>query len=159
MPQFDVSTFYSQIFWLTLIFAFMYLIVLCFVSPATEQIFKNRKIVVDGAVKKAELLTQKTENLRAEYEIQYKNILNAADEIKKESIDNLNNSFAEKNVSLLLELDQKRKESLNEIELKLKSFLNDQPQACMNLADFIIQKITNRELDQKLLDQCYEKVK
>ena len=159
MPQFDVSTFYSQIFWLAVVFTFLYLIVSYFISPATEQIFQNRKIVIEDAVTEAEVLTHKTESLKAEYNIQYKNILNAADIIKKESIDNLNDSFARDQMSLLAEIDVKRKESLSEIERRLKSFLEDQPQACMELADFIIQKITDKKIDRKLLDRCYARVK
>ena len=55
-------------------------------------------------------------------------------------------------------LEKRRKESLNETELKLQDFLHDQPQACMDLADFIIRKITDKKPDANLLNQCYEKV-
>lgn len=159
MPQFDVSTFYSQIFWLAIVFSFLYLVVALFVSPATEQIFSTRKIVIDNMVHEAEQLAADSEKLKKEYDISYKNILSAAEEIKKESVDNLNNFFVSKNKDLLVELDQKKEKSLSEIKLKHKDFLSEQPQACIDLADFIIQKITDKKLDMAILKQCYEKVK
>ena len=158
MPQFDVSTFYSQIFWLTVVFGFLYIIVLYFISPVTEQIFSSRKMVIDNMVHEAEQLAANSEKLKIEFDISYKNILSAAEEIKKEFIDNLNNSFADKNKSLLVELNKMRETSLNEIELNLKDFVQDQSQSCIDLADFIIQNITNKKSDMSLLNKCYERV-
>lgn len=159
MPQFDVSTFYSQIFWLAIVFSFLYLIVALFVSPATEQISSARKIAIDNMVHEAEQLAVDSEKLKKEYDASYKNILGAAEQIKKESIDNLNNFFSSKNKELLVELKQKKEKSLSEIRLKHEDFLSEQPQACIDLADFIIQKITDKKPDLVILKDCYEKVK
>jgi len=158
MPQFDVSTFYSQIFWLTLVFSFLYIVVLCFISPVTEQIFEKRKIIISSMVLGAEQLAVSTEALKKEYSISYQHILNAAEEIKKVSIENLNNSFADKNKNLLAELDKRQEISSSEIELKLKDFIKDRSQSCIDLADFIIQNITNKKSDISLLNKCYERV-
>lgn len=158
MPQFDVSTFYSQIFWLILVFSFLYIVVLCFISPVTEQIFEKRKIVISSMVLEAEQLAVSTEALKKEYSISYQHILNVAEEIKKVAINNLNNSFVNKNKNLLAELDKRREISSSEIELKLQDFIKDQSQSCIDLADFIIQNITNKKSDMSLLNKCYERV-
>lgn len=158
MPQFDVSTFYSQIFWLSLVFSFLYIVVLHFISPVTEQIFEKRKIVISSMVLEAEQLAVSTETLKKEYDISHQHILNEAEKIRKDSLDNLSNSFADKNKNLLAELDKKRETSSNEIELELKDFVQDQSQSCIDLADFIIQNITNKKSDMSLLNKCYERV-
>jgi F-type H+-transporting ATPase subunit b len=158
MPQFDVSTFYSQIFWLSLVFSFLYIVVLHFISPVTEQIFEKRKIVISSMVLEAEQLAVSTETLKKEYNISHQHILNEAEKIRKDSLDNLSNSFADKNKNLLAELDKKRETSSNEIELELKDFVQDQSQSCIDLADFIIQNITNKKSDMSLLNKCYERV-
>ena len=54
MPQLDFSTFPNQIFWLAVFCVVLFAIVKFFIIPRMEDIFANRRKIIDGNVAKAE---------------------------------------------------------------------------------------------------------
>src|SRR5690606_29116053 len=68
LPQFDVSTFPRQIFWLTLTFAFMYLVFARKTLPAISGVLEHRRERIASDVRAAESLKKDVERVRSEYE-------------------------------------------------------------------------------------------
>jgi len=68
LPQFDVTTFARQIFWLTLTFAFMYLVFARKTLPTISAVLENRRERVSSDVRAAESLKKEVERVRTEYE-------------------------------------------------------------------------------------------
>jgi F-type H+-transporting ATPase subunit b len=159
MPQFEISTYYSQIFWLIIVFSLLYFIVAKYVSPYAEQIFKRRNLLISASISDADNLTIEAESIKAEYDMGFKNALNSADDIKKKSLDALNILFNQRKQTLKDEIELKRRESLEEIRQITESFLEEQQASCISLAGFIIEKISGKKPELKLLTKCYGKIK
>lgn len=159
MPQFDTSSFYSQIFWLITIFGFLYIIISNYIVPNAEQIFNNRKNMVDNELKESETLIKTTEELKEIYNKEIKSISDISEEIKKNALLTFNAVFLEKKQELDHEIENYTIQSKEEIEEAVKSFRLDEPIICINIAETIIEKISSKEPDQALLKESYFKVK
>jgi len=83
MPQFEFSTYYSQIFWLVVVFSFLYFVISKFVSPAAERIFTNRNNVLETDINEASEMTSVAEELEAQYNAELAYIKDITDNIKK----------------------------------------------------------------------------
>ena len=55
MPQFDVSSFSSQLFWLAIVFAILYFIVSKFIAPKAESILTARNRYIEDDINYAEV--------------------------------------------------------------------------------------------------------
>lgn len=70
MPQLDISTYTSQIFWLIIIFAIMFGIFLGLILPKLSRIFQRRFDSLTHSNHQIEELNQKTLQLQKKYEDQ-----------------------------------------------------------------------------------------
>jgi len=68
LPQFDPSTYTSQIFWLTLTFVVMYAAFAGSIIPKIGTVIDTRKDFVQGNLELAEKLQKEAENARVQYE-------------------------------------------------------------------------------------------
>lgn len=159
LPQLEVSTYASQIFWLVVVFLFFYIVSAKFISPVADAIFKNRRVNIDENVQSASEITEKTSELKQLYNTELQNILEIAEHVKKEALQTLDLAFAEKNLKFAEDLDRKHQKLFKEIKEDIDSFRNSSIEASISLASFIIEKITSQKPDQKVLKECYGKIK
>lgn len=159
MPQFDIVTYASQLFWLVIVFGFLYYFIAQFVSPKAEQIFKNRQDSIENDISEAEDIADKTKKLKEYYLLEVKATMEAADNVKNKALRDLEAFFVQKKDNLLKEIELQAQDANNEIELAIKSYNLDEPTACIKLAKVIVEKITNKKLNLELLEDCYKKVK
>ncbi|MGB8276005.1 MAG: F0F1 ATP synthase subunit B' [Alphaproteobacteria bacterium] len=68
MPQFDPSTFPTQIFWLVLIFVVLYLVMARVALPRVAQVLDERRDRIDDDLDKAEQLKKEAEEAAQAYE-------------------------------------------------------------------------------------------
>lgn len=68
MPQFDLTTASSQIFWLLVVFAVLYLLLWRFVLPGMTQVMETRQKKIDDDLARAERLRGEAESVLADYE-------------------------------------------------------------------------------------------
>lgn len=68
LPQFDLSTFPRQLFWLTLTFAFLYIVFARNTLPAISRVLENRRERIASDLRAAEDLKKEVERVRTEYE-------------------------------------------------------------------------------------------
>ena len=68
MPQFDPSTFPSQVFWLAITFGAMYFIMARHVLPRIAEVLEERSERLTGDLEKAEALRKEAEAVIAAYE-------------------------------------------------------------------------------------------
>jgi F-type H+-transporting ATPase subunit b len=106
MPQFDFTTYSSQIFWFSICFAALYLAMHCVVLPRITSIIINRKNVIEGDLLLAEELDKKmtsirvkTDSLRQEagqkYQSQLEEAAKKAAKQREKSIEELKEKFDE----------------------------------------------------------------
>lgn len=116
MPQLDVTTYTSQLFWLFICFSFLYLTLKYQIIPKLEQIKQNRWNHIEGAQEEARLLRNNKKSIEEQCEIAIKKAKNLAlgtiEEITKESkfqIENQRAEFIKKNI-----------EKINKFKIKLQ---------------------------------------
>lgn len=68
MPQFDVSTYASQLFWLILTFVPLYLIIIRVALPRIGEVLEARQDKIDDDLKKAAARKEEADTVLAEYE-------------------------------------------------------------------------------------------
>ncbi len=68
MPQLDPSSFASQLFWLTVTFVALYLILARFVLPRIHAVLENRKSRLDSDLGTAARLKEEAESAKTGYE-------------------------------------------------------------------------------------------
>ena len=68
MPQLDASGFSSQLFWLTISFIILYIILAKTLLPRIAVILETRAETVKSSIEKAEMLKSEAERVRDEYE-------------------------------------------------------------------------------------------
>lgn len=68
MPQFDVTTFSSLLFWAVVIFVLLYLVMARVALPRVAEVMEERQHRIDDDLARAERLRSEAEQVLAEYE-------------------------------------------------------------------------------------------
>ena len=142
MPQLDFSTFPNQIFWLVVFCVVLFAIVKFFIIPRMEDIFANRRKIIDGNIAKAEEIRLRVSEIEKQIEEELQKAKSQCDEIMNTSGSNIKEQMA-----LALE-DSKiaTTQLISEAEGRLKE-LRDGSEAAIEkiseeLASEIISKIS-----------------
>jgi len=155
MPQFDVSSFGTQLFWLTLAFGILYIVISKIIAPKAESIIINRNRYLEENITASERDSALAESLRKEKEMKLREFNLEIEKFRKEAIDSLDAHFANRDSELAESLSKKTKESFLEFQKYLTSFHKHENKSCIDLAAFIIEKITDKPADLKLLEKIY----
>ncbi|AEK74065.1 F0F1 ATP synthase subunit B' [Rickettsia conorii subsp. heilongjiangensis] len=151
MPQFDITTYYSQIFWLIVTFGLLYIFVYKFITPKAEEIFNNRKTNIQDNITQADTLTIEVEKLNKYYNEEIDKINTEIDRLKKEKIDSLESEFLIKKKNLEQDLKNAINQNIEDINLAAKQFRTNKSAAIIKLAVNIIEKIAGTKADMNLL--------
>lgn len=157
MPQFDVSSFSSQLFWLAIVFAVLYFIVSRFIAPKAESILTARNRCIEENINYAEDYKKKAKTLDIEKQEKLTEVNTRVEEMQQQSMNLLESHFAKQREELSATLDHKKKTALTEIEKYIDKFHADEPNSCVSLAAFIIEKITDKSADIKRLKEIHSR--
>lgn len=142
MPQFDFTTYYSQIFWFSICFAILYLSVALVILPRIRGIIEARRSVVNADKNSAKKIEKQVEDLDQK-----------ANQIKAEASNNYDSKLEEvsKNIikerdqvltNLKSDLDEKAKKSRQEI----KAFVSQSEERISQAISSITQNIKSKIL-------------
>ena len=142
MPQLDFSTFPNQIFWLVVFCVVLFAIVKFFIIPRMEDIFANRRKIIDGNIAKAEEIRLRVSEIEKQIEEELQKAKSQCDEIMNTSGNNIKEQMA-------LALEESKiatTQLISEAEGRLKE-LRDGSEAAIEkiseeLASEIISKIS-----------------
>ncbi len=151
MPQFDIATYYSQIFWLIVTFGLLYIFVYKFITPKAEEIFNNRQTNIQDNITQADTLTQEVEKLNKYYNEEIDKTNTEINRLKKEKIDSLESEFLIKKKNLEQDLKNSINQNIEDINLAAKQFRTNKSEAIIKLAVNIIEKIAGTKADMNLL--------
>jgi len=157
MPQFDVSSFISQLFWLATVFAFLYFLVSKFIAPKAESILTARNRCLEDNIHNANDYNDQAKMLDLARATKLKEINARVEDMQQQAIEALEVHFLEQKEDLKNVLDSKQDKALAAINEYVNKFHVEEPESCINLASFIIKKITNHPADLKLLKKIHEK--
>ena len=151
MPQFDIATYYSQIFWLIVTLGLLYIFVYKFITPKAEEIFNNRQTNIQDNITQADTLTIEVEKLNKYYNEEIDKTNTEIDRLKKEKIDSLESGFLIKKKNLEQDLKNSINQNIEDINLAAKQFRTNKNAAIIKLAVNIIEKIAGTKADMNLL--------
>ncbi|AJQ51385.1 MAG: ATP F0F1 synthase subunit B' [Rickettsia conorii subsp. raoultii] len=151
MPQFDIATYYSQIFWLIVTLGLFYIFVYKFITPKAEEIFNNRQTNIQDNITQADTLTIEVEKLNKYYNEEIDKTNTEIDRLKKEKIDSLESGFLIKKKNLEQDLKNSINQNIEDINLAAKQFRTNKNAAIIKLAVNIIEKIAGTKADMNLL--------
>jgi F-type H+-transporting ATPase subunit b len=157
MPQFDVSSFSSQLFWLAIVFAILYFIVSKFIAPKAESILTARNRCIEDDINYAEVYKKEAKMLDIEKHEKLTEVNIRVEEMQQQAIKLLESHFAKQKEDISKTLDHKREISSDEIAKYVNKFRGDESDACLRLAAFIIEKITDKPTDIKRLREIYSR--
>lgn len=159
MPQFDVSSFSSQLFWLVIVFGFLYFLISKFIAPKAETILMQRNSFLEENINHAEEYSKKAKSIENLRENKLDEVNLHVEELNKQAFELMDLRFLHQTKELSLVLDKKKEKALAEIKTYVDTFHLNEPVSCIKLAAFIIQKVTNKDADIDLLKKIHEKTK
>ncbi len=85
LPQLDINTWPSQLFWLVILFGTGYLVMAKIVTPRIGAVLEERRKTLDGDLEKARNASADAAKIRAEYESELENARSEAGEYAKQA--------------------------------------------------------------------------
>lgn len=155
MPQFDVSSFSSQLFWLAIVFTVLYFIVSKFIAPKAESILIARNCCIEDDINYAEVYKKEAKMLDMEKHEKLTEVNIRVEEMRQQAIKLLESHFIKQKEDISKTLDYKKEISSDEIAKYVNKFREDEPDARLRFAAFIIEKITDKPTDIKRLREIY----
>jgi F-type H+-transporting ATPase subunit b len=150
MPQLDITTYSSQIFWFFLCFITLYLFTSCVILPRIRNIQKNRKSVIDADLSAAADLDEKI------YQLQMKTDALRKDAASKYQVklEEVSKDAAKQREKLIEELKEKIDEITQKSRAELKEFIAKSDAQSeieiKSLSQKIREKFFNKELASNL---------
>ena len=140
MPQLDFSTFPNQIFWLVIFCVVLFAIVKFFIIPRMEDIFANRRKIIDGNIAKAEEIRLRVNEIEKQIEEELGKAKAQCDDIMSTSGSNI-----KEQMSIALE-DSKIATSqlIEEAEERLKALRDGSENAIEKISEELATEIINK---------------
>ena len=140
MPQLDFSTFPNQIFWLVIFCIILFAIVKLFIIPRMEDIFANRRKIIDGNIAKAEEIRLRVSEIEQQIEEELTKAKAQCDDIMNASGNNI-----KEQMSIALE-DSKLATSqlIKEAEERLKTLRDGSETAIEKISEELASEIINK---------------
>lgn len=135
MPQLDVSTYSTQIFWLCLCFGVLFIIAKTFIVPNMNEIFGNRLRHINSLLEQAEKQAQEAqkidaettafiENAKVDIAINEEQRIHEFNEKIERMQQDLSNRNAENSTIALLSIDKSISELSKDLENKIPDMVN-----------------------------------
>ena len=141
MPQLEITTYPSQIFWLVISFLLLYLIMSRIIIPRISSVIKSRETEIKNNIHISEQMYKDTEIINDEYEETKKNIENEARQIINHLKETTNKKITKSTELLKKRLEQKLEKNEQEIINKKKKALKEINKISFNLSKEILKKV------------------
>ena len=140
MPQLDFSTFPNQIFWLVVFCIVLFAIVKLFIIPRMEDIFANRRKIIDGNIAKAEEIRLRVGEIEKQIEEELKKAKSQCDEIMNISGNNIKEQMAQ----ALEDSKMATSQLINEAEGRLKKLQDGSDTAIEEISEELAIEIIKK---------------
>ena len=149
MPQLEITTYPSQIFWLVVSFLILYLIMSRIIIPKIASVIKSRESEIKNSIHISEQMYRDTEIINNEYEETKRNIDNEAREIINHIKKTTNKKITSSTELLKKRLEKKLEKNEQEIISKKKRALKEINKISLNLSEEILKKLSNKKKIKK----------
>ena len=141
MPQLDVSTFTSQIFWLLICFFSMMFIMSKFIIPKIADIMEQRQRKIDGYLNKASQFKQEAEATLKKYQDALAQATAKANKSLSDTKEEMNQLITQRQTELEASLQKKIKDGEKEINQEKEKALKEVKAISEKLSLEVIKKI------------------
>ncbi len=141
MPQLDVSTFTSQLFWLLICFFSMMFIMSKFIIPKIADIMEQRQRKIDGYLNKASQFKQEAEATLKKYQDALAQATAKANKSLSDTKEEMNQLITQRQTELEASLQKKIKDGEKEINQEKEKALKEVKAISEKLSLEVIKKI------------------
>lgn len=141
MPQLDFSVFPSQLFWLTVCFVTMFVIMRWFILPKTAEMIDLRKAKIDGDLARAAEIHKQVEDALARYNSALTEAKSKADIAVQKAKDELQNTIERRQADLTSRLHSEIEAGELKIEKSKQKALAEVETAASELAVEVLAKL------------------
>ena len=149
MPQFDTSTFPTQLTWLTITFVILFLAMRQVVMPRIADVLEARRNRIDGDLDRAQALKEEAEIALAAYEKTVAESLAKAHELQRESV----TAFAEQAAKSRLELAARLYEETQTAERRIAEEVARSLAEVQGMAAELVRATASRLAGMEISDQ------
>lgn len=155
MPQFNAKSFNSQLFWLIITFALLYLTITYFILPRIRENIRLRKNKIANDLERAENIKAEIENLISQSNIKLEEAKNQAQKIIKESILRSNKDFDNQIDTIKKQIANMQIKAESTITEYKKSLEKDIEKSAISVCAVILSKLnyqnsTAEQIQEKL---------
>ncbi len=158
MPQLNPEYWISQIFWLIIIFASLYIILSQVILPKISESLETRKSHVIQHLDQAEKFKKESEKKIREYENILSEAKNKAEKIMNESKQKINQDINEKKNQLDKEIEKEISAAENEIKILKKNSINNINKIAIETSTEIVKSIMEVELNKSSVSSIVKDV-
>ena len=158
MPQFNASTFPSQIFWLVITFVILYLLISFVILPRIRDNIRLRKNKISNDLERAELIKNQIDKIILEYNEKVENTKNRANQNIKNALEK-----SEQELSLQIEsVKQRIVKKISEAEKETldykKSITSQTNQISKNISALLVNKVLGQSLNKNDIEAINNQV-
>ena len=155
MPQFNSESFNSQLFWLTITFATLYIIITYFILPRIRENIRLRKNKIANDLERTEKIKVEIENMIVQSNIKFEEAKNQAQKIIKDSLLRSNKEYNNQIDSIKKQIANKQIETEAKIAEYKKNLEKDIHKSAITLCTVILSKLnfkgsTAEQIQEKL---------
>jgi F-type H+-transporting ATPase subunit b len=158
MPQLDLATFPSQVFWLFVTFAVLYLLMAKLITPRIERIVTARQSRVDSDLERASRLQSEAETVMAAYEKALAEARMQAQATIKLTLDRLNAVAAERQSQAGAQIARRLEEAERRIAAEKNQALASLPQIAAEVAQSAVARLAGKEIGAPAVAAAVESV-
>jgi len=158
MPQLNPEFWFSQTFWLILVFTILYLIIWKRILPKITDNLENRKKTISTDLEEAQNLKKLAEERYKEYKKLINDAKNEAGKIISESKLKLDQDLNNNKMEIQKEIDREINEAEKEIKNFKKKSLESVSKISKEISSEVIKKILNTEVNESNLSAIVEEV-
>ncbi|MBR5129671.1 MAG: hypothetical protein IKV03_00390 [Alphaproteobacteria bacterium] len=144
MPQFDITPYLSQAFWMLISFGFMYLLVSYLIMPMLEDIFERRDALIRDDLEAAERINKQAELLIKNYD----EFMLSADQQKAAMLKKAYEDINKSSTKIEAEHDKKMHQRLKKTEQELQKMREQLYARSEEIAGVVAKKLVDK-LDAK----------
>ena len=156
MPQFNAKSFNSQLFWLIITFAILYIMITYFILPRIRENIRLRKNKIANDLERAESIKSELENMISQSNIKLEEAKNQAQVIIKETLIRSNKEYDNQINNIKKQTAKMQIESEKKIAEYKKSLEKDIEKSAISLSAVMLSKLNyknsnSEHIQEKLL--------
>ncbi len=156
MPQFNAKSFNSQLFWLIITFAILYITITYFILPRIRENIRLRKNKIANDIERAESIKSELENMISQSNIKLDEAKNQAQLIIKETLIRSNKEYDNQINNINKQIAKMQIENEKKIAEYKKSLEKDIEKSAISLSAVMLSKLNYKnsnaeQIQEKLL--------